>query len=369
MDSKEGTQTKPFLLDNESNLKPSRFEFLLLVDEIIYEYSLSILDCTIQSESLYRGDNDHQKSLLYNRELQNFEFFEEFNTSEFYQVAETTPDYRLFLSHASFFSLKGLQTIYDWFEHSLLIFTSKTKFTGTEMIMQADESQVKHISKMLFMLDKGVIGIKKVKLNSDFTKSLVHNDIRLKNKLQECGQICLDLNGCRIFLTNNLGEYEATKLLTKHRSNGQKTKEFEIGEEAEGTQRLIEILPALFELTQNSKLEVLVIDEFDLRLNSRLLKHVLKRYLELCNSKSRMQLIFTAQNLSLISDLPICNDEFCVTNLDIDNISRIISIGDYSDIKEDANILDLYHMGLFKGIPNILFENTKSNSFDVEYTS
>ena len=152
-------------------------------------------------------------------------------------------------------------------------------------------------------------------------------------------------------------------MATQHSTQNGEVTDFDIDEESDGTKRLIELLPAFFELIQSSNLKVLMIDEIDRSLHSRLTKNVIERYLEICNHNTRTQLIFTTHDQSLVSDLPICNDEICLTDRDIDGITRLISIGDYKDIREDDNIYRLYKEGLLGGIPNILFECMSDNPF------
>ena len=135
------------------------------------------------------------------------------------------------------------------------------------------------------------------------------------------------------------GKAVASSLVSQHRKPSGEIVDFDLQKESEGTKRLINLIPVFFELTQDSNSSVLVIDELDRSLHSHLTKNLIEAYLNTCNENSRTQLVFTTHDLSLISDLPICNDEVCVTDRDIDGITRILSIGDYEGIKEDDDIV------------------------------
>jgi AAA15 family ATPase/GTPase len=88
---------------------------------------------------------------------------------------------------------------------------------------------------------------------------------------------------------NGAEQIKALKLLSKHKIKGTETEEhFEISEESEGTQRLIDIIPAL--MTLQSFETIIVIDEIDRRLHP----HITKKFLEIfLGVKKQSQLIVT----------------------------------------------------------------------------
>ena len=364
MESKNGLITEPFLLDKESKSLPSKFKFELLIDETIYEYAFSIFHNTVQNESLFRVGIDYERIPLFERVKQKIEFSNELDTEFLNNVAESTLEHRLFLCHTSNFNLADFQPIYDWFDNSLLVIKPESTFVSTHRLMEINSPLVNRVNNALFMLDTGVIGINQKLLSPNFVETLIADKFVSKDELKKQEILNLDIGTRKISLSLKDGEIKASRLVSQHRSITGEIEDFDISQESDGTIRLIELIPAFLELTQNTSSFVLVIDELDRSLHSFLTKNLIKSYLKLCDQKKRMQLIYSTHDTSLIEELPIRNDEICVADRDMDGITRIISLGDFSDIKSDDNILKLYKNGRLGGIPSILFENTAINPLD-----
>ena len=362
-DQKNGIRTKPFKLDDETKNKPSKFKFEIFIDEILYNYSFSIYRDVVLSESLYKISHELKSIPLFIRENKKFEFGEGFDKVISKKVANKIPEKQLFLHNINLFEIEPFKSVFEWFAHSLLLIGPESKFGAIHELMEHENPLIQQINNMLFMLDTGVIGINKKQLSSELVNELIANELISEEELAQGSIHNFYLANRMVSLRFKDGEVVADQLTTQHSTQTGEVTDFDISEESDGTKRLVELLPAFFDLTQDSNLKVLIIDEFDRSLHSRLTKNVIERYLELCNDNTRTQLIFTTHDQSLISDLPICNDEICVTDRDIDGITRMISVGDYKDIGKDENILDLYKVGLLGGTPNILFECMENNPF------
>ncbi len=361
---KKGLQAEPFSLDQKTKELPSNFKFELLVDEVVYEYVLSILRNTVQSESLFKVGIDFEREPLFERDKQNIKFGNKLDTEFLKKVAESTLEHRLFLSHCANFNLEEFQPIYDWFDKSLLVIRPESKFVATHKLMESNSPLVNRINNALFMLGTGVIGINQKLLSPSFVDTLITDEFVSKDELKKHGPINLDIGDRKISLSFENGEIRASRLVSQHRTITGEIVDYDISQESDGTIRLIDIIPAFLELTQNTSSFLLVIDELDRSLHSFLTKSLILSYLKLCNQDSRMQLIYTTHDTSLIEELPICNDEICVTDRDMDGITQIVSLGDFKDIKPDDNILKLYKNGRLGGVPIILFKNTAINPFD-----
>ena len=364
MESKNRLITKPFLLDKDSKSLPSKFKFELLIDETVYEYAFAILHNTVQNESLFKVGIDYERIPVFERDKQKIKLSNELDTEFLNNVAESTLEHHLFLRHCINFKFDSFRPVFEWFSQSLLVIGTSSDFATIDALMDAYSPIIKRINSTLFQLDTGVIGINKQKLSTEYLEALIANEIISRSELMEKGTLYADLPDGKVLVKLKDGEIIGNKLIVQHRTDSGELVDFNFNEESDGTKRLIELIPAFFGLTQNTKLEVLVINELDRSLHSRLTKNLIEKYLETCGQSTRTQLIFTTHDQSLISELPLCNDEICVADRDMDGITRIISLGDFSDIKSDDNILKLYNNGRLGGIPSILFENTAINPFD-----
>ena len=366
-DSDGKINSEPFLLDNSSENQPSKFEFTLLIDEIIYNYSFSVTQSTVINETLYKYSEDKTPIIQFERNGQEFKFGREFDKKILRNVTKTTRKGQLMLRNATYLDINYFSSINDWFKNALQVISPSSEFITIHKLLDSESSLAKRVNKTLFSLDTGIIGLSKneFELPSDLVDSLISRKVISKDDLNQSSHT-VEFSPGEVKFSLNIkdGKVVASSLVTQHRKPTGEIVDFDIRKESEGTKRLIDLIPALFDLTQNSTSSVLVIDELDRSLHSYLTKNLIESYLKTCNQNSRTQLIFTTHDLSLISSLPICNDEICVTDRDIDGITRIISIGDFKEIKKDDDILKLYQKGLVGGIPNILFENTVKKPFD-----
>ena len=363
----ERINCEPFLLDNVTENLPSKFEFQLLIDETIYNYAFAVNQDSVLTETLYKYNSDRSPILQFERNGQTFEFGSNLDQEVLKNVEKTTRESQLVLRNATYLDIDFFKPVYDWFKNSLQVISPSSEFVAIHKLMDRDNLLAKRVNKTLFSLDTGIIGLtnKEFEVPSDFIDSLITRKVISKDDLKQSTlTVEIGPGKNKFSLKIQDGKAVASSLVSQHRKPTGEIVDFDLRKESEGTKRLINLIPALFELTQDSNSNVLVIDELDRSLHSHLTKNLVEAYLNTCDEKSRTQLIFTSHDLSLISDLPICNDEVCVTDRDIDGVTRIFSIGDYEGIKDDDDIVKLYKMGMFRGIPNILFENTEKKPFD-----
>ena len=75
---------------------------------------------------------------------------------------------------------------------------------------------------------------------------------------------------------------------------------FEIADESEGTERMIDLLPAFFELTSPKTDKVFFIDELDRSLHTHLTRGLIESFLQSRTTASRAQLLFTTHDPLLL---------------------------------------------------------------------
>ena len=99
-------------------------------------------------------------------------------------------------------------------------------------------------------------------------------------------------------------------------------------DESDGTQRCLNLLPALYHLTQACK--VFVVDEIDRSLHPLLCHSLLKLFLDACPSGCQ-QLIVTTHETHLLDLELLRRDEIWFMEKDRHQQSRISSLGDWTD--------------------------------------
>jgi uncharacterized protein len=120
-------------------------------------------------------------------------------------------------------------------------------------------------------------------------------------------------------------------------------------DESDGTQRCLNLLPALYHLTQASK--VFVVDEIDRSLHPLLCHALVKLFLDACPG-GYQQLIVTTHETHLLDTELLRRDEIWFMEKDHKQQSRLSSLGD-RQVRKDLRIEKGYLHGRFGGIPFI----------------
>ena len=103
------------------------------------------------------------------------------------------------------------------------------------------------------------------------------------------------------------------KLVAFHPKPDGTEAKFEIHQESDGSQRIIDLLPAFFTEHISGVETVYVIDEVDRSLHTLLTRKLLEIYLANCSPKSRAQLLITTHDILLMDQELLRRDEMWVT--------------------------------------------------------
>ena len=143
------------------------------------------------------------------------------------------------------------------------------------------------------------------------------------------------------------GEIEVFKLAARHVSEKGKDVYFELDEESDGTNRLIDLIPALIDLTTSET--VYVIDELDRSMHPILTRKIIEFFLS--NSKNiASQLIVTTHESNLLDLDLLQRDEIWFVEKNKKNSSELYSLLEFKPRKE-TNITKGYLQGRYGAIP------------------
>lgn len=158
----------------------------------------------------------------------------------------------------------------------------------------------------------------------------------------------------RYIVSREGDELVAKKLVSYHpRSDGTEAG-FEIRQESDGTQRIIDLLPAFLRLSETTMPKVFVIDELDRSLHTLLTRQLIEAYLGNCSPETRSQLLFTTHDVLLMDQDIFRRDEMWIVERDRSGASTLLSFSDYKDIRHDKDVRKSYLQGRLGGIPRIL---------------
>ena len=128
-------------------------------------------------------------------------------------------------------------------------------------------------------------------------------------------------------------------------------------QESDGSQRVIDLLPAFLELSAAQSKKVYVIDEVDRSLHTLLIRRLLEGYLALCSQNSRSQLLFTTHNVLLMDQDLLRRDEMWIAERNPEGVSSLLSFSEYKDVRYDKDIRKSYLQGRLGGVPRILLQS------------
>ena len=340
-----------FRLDDRWKSRPSRFAFELLIDETIYDFSFAVTQKEVLEERLVKITSTSEK-VLYDRRDGKPNFDKSLNKDPFFPfVFRGTRDNQLFLTNSVSQNIDDFKPVYDWFKNKLILVAPDTRFSLFERFLYEGHPLYAAMNEMLPRLDTGIARLRRIKIpleNISFTE-------QQKTALQEIKEgNSVRLTRENIVITRGKGELIAEKLVTFHlKSDGTEVR-FEIHQESDGTQRVIDLLPAFLDLSAQTPQLVYIIDEIDRSLHPLLIRQLLEEYLSNCSTETRSQLLLTTHNVMLMDQQLLRRDEMWVTERDGAGVSSLFSFSEYKDVRYDKDIRKSYLQGRMGGIPHIV---------------
>ena len=347
---------KPYKLDHSSADQPCRFTFELLVNDVIYEYSFSVTRKMVVEEKLVEISTASER-VLYHRSDGNPHFHKTLSEDTFLEYAfKGTRDNQLFLTNTISQQIERFKPIHDWFRDTLQLVAPDSRFELFEQFLLEGHPLYPVFNASLAQLDTGIkhLGEESVAFETLPLPETWRTELQEKLKEGDTVKIITDRPHERYIFTRKDGEINVQKLITYHQRSDGKEVKFEMRQESDGSQRVIDVLPAFLELGSESSHKVYVIDELDRSLHTLLTRHLLECYLASCSPTSRSQLLFTTHDVLLMDQDLFRRDEMWVTERDRQGCSTLFSFSEYKDVRYDKDIRKSYLQGRLGGIPRIL---------------
>ncbi|WP_026223427.1 AAA family ATPase [Methylosarcina fibrata] len=354
---------EPFRLDSKTQELPSSFSLELLIDEIIYAFSFSVTRKTILEEKLVLINSTSEK-VLYHRLQRKPNFDASLAKDQFLQFAfKGTRDNQLFLTNSVSQQVDNFRPVYDWFKDTLELVAPDSRFEPFEQFLDEAHPLYATMNQMLPQLDTGIahLGSEEIPFDNiplpETMRMMLQEDVKEGTSVRLMSEPINE----RLVVTRKEGELIAKKLVSYHpKSDGSEAK-FEIRQESDGSQRVIDLLPAFLELSAQFSKKVFVIDEVDRSLHTLLTRRLLEAYLANCTTESRSQLLLTTHDVLLMDQQLLRRDEMWVAERDNTGASTLLSFSDYKDVRYDKDIRKSYLQGRLGGIPRILLGSAMAN--------
>jgi uncharacterized protein len=345
---------------NKSNIdKPVSFEIEFSINKKIYSYGISINHDVIIEEWLYESGITIEDKLIFERKTTSSD---KISISMAKKYLKTQKDEllidllkenllqknKLFLGLSNYLKIEEIQAIKDWFDTKLTIIFPNTNFAGILPLLLTAQDLKQYYDQLLQSFDTGIdeLGSAMIdfdKYEIDPKDKMTRSEIETHMKTEP---FLLNSATSSVIVKEN-GKLIVKKAISFHKNNQGKNTPFLISEESDGTQRLIDFVPAFYNLLQHET--VYLIDEIDRSLHPSLLCALIHKVM--ADTKTKGQLIFTSHESNLLDLDVFRQDEIWFVEKDQRNgDSKIYSLSEFKP-RYDLDIRKGYLKGRFGAIP------------------
>jgi AAA15 family ATPase/GTPase len=353
--------TDPFRLDAASAHEPSKFLIEILVGDEMFEYSFSANRKKVMEERLVQIGVASEK-VLFHRVNGQAGLHASFASNQRLHFAfEGTRDNQLFLTNSVHQKLDDFRPVYDWFNERLELVAPDSRFESFEQFFQENHPLFNLMNVTLSQLDTGIdqLGGEVVPFENIPLPDRLRQKLLEDLKEGQAVRLMSDPFNERYAVVRVGDELVAKKLVTYHRrADSDASVKFEMNNESDGSQRVIDLLPAFLDISSKQSHKVIVIDEVDRSLHTLMTRQLVSSYLSSCSEDSRSQLLFTTHDVLLMDQDLLRRDEMWVVERGQDGTTKMFSFSDFKDVRYDKDIRKSYLQGRLGGIPKILLNNS-----------
>lgn len=365
----------PFFLNSKVFNEPTVFDITFLMNDNVYRWVVEATRKTVLYESL-EIVKENKIIDIYERDTQEntFEYNDDFFTKSDHieYVAATTRDNQVFFGNAVSQNVVELNEAYDWFDEVLELVGVESQAWTFANCANGIEGFLQFAGRVLNHLDTGIVALKTEPTNLErliAEADLQHDIDELKpdEVITLVGNRSMGDYGFELAMIHlENGRPVAEALNAIHADAGGNEHSIPLLFESSGTQRLLGLLPMLFELVNPSNDEVgqkvYVVDELDRCFHTMLTSYLIEHFSDSCNADTRKQLLFTTHDLLLMDQSLMRRDEMYVAQRRIDGCSELIGLNEYKDIRFDKDLIKSYLEGRFGGIP--MFSDSSDEVLD-----
>ncbi len=362
----EGTHPKatipvqPFRLNKTRLLEPSRFEFEFITKGQGYAYGFSVDRHRVHEEWLYLVSANDEVSFFERETDKKNKVKATFNHTkitdpteqQFLQfVARGTRPNQLLLTSLIESNVQLFEAVYEWFYKKLRIIFPESRFITIPLDIHKDQKFSQDLASFLSAMNTGIDKVCTKPVDPDSLS--IPKDLLVK-RLKELDQdneekegseeilIFNSLQGRYLLLLNDANEVEVHALNTRRFVNGESI-DFDIFEESDGTQRLFDLFPIIYDTEDR----VFVVDELERSLHPNLVRKFLQYFL---TATSKSQLIVTTHESTLLDLELLRRDEIWFAEKSPAGASSFYSLEEFKP-RHDLDIRKGYLQGRFGAIP------------------
>jgi uncharacterized protein len=355
----DSISVRRFKLEKDKDSKLSRFQYDFDTDGTSYSYGFGIDNTRVAEEWLYEIGGAKDKCLFERQTSDDGQvtvncldaLAKNVKERDFLSfVALGTRPNQLFLTESVERNMKHFEGVHTWFKNKLNVIFPRSRVSGLGVRFEKDEGKDQDaFLRLVQAFDTGISGFQAKRRGLEKT-DLPEQIVESLMKDLKAGEMA-EIEGpgdesYTVRLSKN-GELEALSLATKHRiKNSTEEVVFDLGEESDGTRRIIDLVPAVSSLSKSGG--VFIIDELDRSLHPHVTRGLLKTFFT--QSMPDSQLIVTTHESSLLDLTLLRRDEIWFVDKNQHGESEVHSLEEFKP-RYDKDIRKGYLLGRFGGIP------------------
>lgn len=353
---------KFYRLDKTYQNKPTAFSFVFEVDEDVFEYQFSVNDERVVAEELKQILSNDEKVIFSRNENGLVEMNEPLKSSTNAKAyIEGCSSNKLYVTNLINQGNTALSFVNQWFENIRIL--TPDQIFGAFNYYATDNSPLSTTGSQFFdVLKTGICGFVREEVPAE--QFPVREEMKVWLRANPDKELPI-MSPIRDMFVARWDTVKHTvrlfKIKTVHKSQDGREVSFNVGQESEGTRRLINLLSFFKVLISNNrkgKSYICVIDDIDRSLHPSLIKRVLSDYLDTLNAVCRTQLIFTSHVSELIDQSILRRDEINFLERSAQGVASLTRLSDYRDekgkaVRFDALIKKRYLRGDFGGVPEL----------------
>lgn len=360
-DKKSGTGREPFRLGEDAE-KPSSFDLCFIAGDKLYRYGFKVDDHRIVEEWLVRKEGNREKELFERVTDQKGKVVIETKGIKRTKLAALAtvggpPNQTFLATIRAMLSASDcgddLARVLGWFEHTLTLIRPDQPFIPLGQFLAQDKEFLQFAGEFLKASSTGVdhLNVVKKELTEDQLRSLLPEDFvsDMFNDLEEEGVAVIGLGEGSEVIVEHASEdhYFHITIQAAHEHKAGRVISLKLSEESDGTQRLLQLIPALHHLRTCGG--VYVIDEIDRSMHPMLTWKFLEFFLKCCEGEQRQIIVTTHESNLLDLDL-LRRDEIWFAEKDNAGATKIYSLAEFK-IRKDLEVRKHYLQGRFGAVP------------------
>lgn len=348
----KNANNRKFKLCPDNISEPITFEIEFSYKKKIYSYGLKFDNNIVLEEWLYLSGTNQPK-LIFERTHSNSKNQPHIRMADKYTKTDRAKmllslleetlvkPHKLLLFNNYFLKIKDLDNVIHWINECLIIVYPESK-SNQSLILYSDEEEKKHRNILLNSFQLGIdeLSLKKEPIEKISQYGVTDDFIaHIKEVLSEKEEgACYAFNEFAIIKENK--EYISLQMQTKHNNVI-----FDLNEESDGTQRLIDFIPMFRQLLREEC--TYIVDEIDRSLHPSIIHSLLRKIMS--DTTTKGQLIFTTHESSLLNCKIFRADEIWFAEKK-DDSTELYTLNEFKP-RPDLDIEKGYLNGRFGAIP------------------